>query len=183
MVPGLNLRLIALLVGAAALFSAGWAVNGWRVGKQFEELKASHQQRISEAHERRLQAERAARDLEQERQEKTNAIAAAAEAKREARAARSERTTERIIEYVQTPAATRHRLDAEWVHIHDIAAVADGSGGVSSGAATAREFDAGAGTVTAADALLVITDNYDRCHAARDRLIDLQRWIRTALVE
>jgi hypothetical protein len=78
--------------------------------------------------------------------------------------------TKEVIRYAQTPIGAV-RLDAQWVRDHDAAS------SLSPVPNTAGNADGGAGSVTAADALAVVTDNYASCNATRQQLIDLQQWV------
>ena len=84
--------------------------------------------------------------------------------------------TKEVIRYAQDPGAVV-RLDAGWVRDHDDAAL----GVVSDPAGTAGRSDAGSTSVTAADALETVTDNYASCNATRQQLIDLQNWVRAEM--
>lgn len=55
-------QLIALTIGAVALFAAGWAVNGWRKDAAHEAMRAAQMQAVADA-------EKRAREEEQRRQE------------------------------------------------------------------------------------------------------------------
>lgn len=46
---GVNLRFIAIGIAALSLFVAGWTINGWRLGKQIESIKAEQAEREAAA--------------------------------------------------------------------------------------------------------------------------------------
>ena len=43
----MSARALVTTVGAALVFGAGWAANGWRLGQELAELKASHTQELA----------------------------------------------------------------------------------------------------------------------------------------
>ena len=43
----MSARALAAAVGAALVFGAGWVANGWRLGQELAELKASHTQELA----------------------------------------------------------------------------------------------------------------------------------------
>lgn len=43
----MSARALAAAVGAALVFGAGWLVNGWRLGQELAEQKASHTQELA----------------------------------------------------------------------------------------------------------------------------------------
>ena len=81
--------------------------------------------------------------------------------------------TKEVIRYAQTDAGRAACLDPEWVHQHDAAAV-------PASAPTASEPVAATGPVTNADALGVVTSNYEQCNAWRQQVIDWQNWYRAS---
>ncbi len=174
----LQTSIIVGAIGASVAFGLGWQVNGWRLGEQLQEARLSYESERVKAAKKTAEAENAARMLERERTAKTNAIAAEAEARREAREASARTITERIVEYVDRP-IERCSLDAEWVRIHDAAAIGPGADNVSAATDAATESDDSAGTVKASQSLLVVTSNYAACNGYRDELIAWQEWARS----
>ena len=141
---------IALLIGLLSGFVSGWTVNGWR------------------------HAAAAAADTQQVRtEEKQNASAAAAvdtvnETQREQVRTVYKIINRKVIEYAQA-SAPDCTLSADWVRLHDAAALSELPG-------PASQPDASAASVTAAEALGVIAGNYESCADTRQRLIGLQRY-------
>ena len=43
----MSVRALVTTVGAALVFGAGWVANGWRLGQELAELKASHTQELA----------------------------------------------------------------------------------------------------------------------------------------
>ena len=76
-----------------------------------------------------------------------------------------------VIKYVQSD-SPKCSLSADWVRIHDSAAMSDGI------RATASAADDAASGVTDDQALMVIADNYQTCQSIRAQLSELQGWIR-----
>lgn len=165
-----------MIMASAALFSAGWQVNGWRMGAKLDDLRMEHQSLVTSALVRRQEVDRAYRRLEREAQEKSEAYALAAEERRQRIEAQNQQVTTEVIRYATTP-VPRFRADAEWVRIHDAARNSDRAGEVSVSAYDPERVDDSAATVGAAEALLVVTGNYQKCGQCRDRLVDLQGWV------
>lgn len=147
MVPGLSIRIIALLVALTIGFGGGWLVQGWRLGADIESLKADYADARAKAAEKTREAEEAAREAEQAAQERSDAIAEAAQARRQAQQAKAKTITREVIKYVQSDDAGKCSLPASWVRVHDKAA-AGRTGGVSKASSTTGELDGLASAVT-----------------------------------
>lgn len=65
-------RLIALAIGAVALFAAGWTVNGWRKDAAYETERADLHQAVADAQQK-------AREEEQRRQKEVDNVRADAQ--------------------------------------------------------------------------------------------------------
>lgn len=163
---GIKARIIAVLLVLAAVFGAGWKVQGWRMGEDM----AQFQKELAEA---RADAETAEREKEQALQARSDAIAAAILADMDAEQARARVVTKEVIKYVQVPGAGSCNLVDEWVHTHDRAARRAGG---DPGAASVP--DAGSGQFTDIDALVVVTDNYAICRQAMSQVRGWQAWYR-----
>jgi hypothetical protein len=78
-----------------------------------------------------------------------------------------------VTRYVET--APRLVLDADWVRLHDRAAL----GAISEAPGSA---DGAGGETTSPEALQTVTDNYGACHRNADKLTALQEWVREQAV-
>ena len=138
--------LFALLMG----FLGGWTSNGWR--HEAGEKKAVEQ----------------VRKVEQTQQTLSANIASAVETQREQTRVVYRTINREVIKYVQSSRPADCRLDAEWVRLHNAAAM-------SSVPATASQP---ARSASATDAIVTVTGNYESCHETADRLRGLQSWVR-----
>lgn len=160
-------KLFAAGVAIIASFWVGWEWRDRSADVQMSDLRRDLADANAEASESARMAER----LSQERA----TLAAEAEALRnQEREVVTRTVTEEVIRYVQTPAATECGPDYEFVRIHDTAA----AGRVPGSADPAAEPDAAARSITNADLLSVVTENYATCQTVRDQLISLQEWVR-----
>lgn len=160
-----------LIIAAVILslgFGSGWMVNGWRLGAKIDRLQRGYAQAAQEAADR-------ARSVESAQRAVADAVAVSDALKTRQRRIVERIVTNEVIKYVQKPAVCT--LPADWVRIHNTAAR-----GVPGDADTPPDPDGGAGTpedsVNDAEALVVVTQNYDTCRANADRLRSLQDWIR-----
>jgi hypothetical protein len=143
-----------LKAGAIVIsFVAGFVVQGWRMGEDMAEFERA----IAQASE--LQAN-AVLSIERLSREKSEAISAEAAAELRAHTTQARTVTKEVIRYVQDPGTGKCDLPAEWVRTHNQAANVSraASAAGASSAATAR-------TATDRDALIAVTENYDRCNA------------------
>lgn len=123
--PRLYLSVAALILA----FSAGWAVQGWRMGEQAEALRADAEAQARSAAER-------VRGIEQLRQRERDAAAveyASAVAEQELK---TRIITREVIRYVQSSPADC-ALDADWVRIYNASLGLSGGESAAGGAAAA----------------------------------------------
>ena len=156
----------------ALIFAAVSAFGGWSYSNRSADAEmATLLKNIADA---RAEAAEAVRE-----RDKTvrRAVAGANKLKAKLKAERQRKdraTTQKVIEYVQSPDAGQCVMSDEWVRIHDSAAserVPDESSSASGSDVAARE-------VTDAEVLAVTVDNYQTCHGIAARLAALQDYVR-----
>lgn len=158
---------IALAV-AAISSSATWWIQSQHYGKIIAENENKalnlHIQAVNE----KLELDRAYRKNEQ-------IIIELAEVRKEKQKVLTKVINNDVIKYVQSPIAGKCDIPNEWVRIHDAATI--GSEYLQGDTSPAAIANAVAPTVTDADAIIVIADNYGTCNEIRNNLIDLQSWV------
>lgn len=166
-------RILAGVLLLAAVFAAGLGIgHEWR--------DRACDLTVTEIENRALKAQQAfdqeARVVDQLRDAVTKRNTELFEARRQAETAKARVITREVIRYVtENPDAGRCDLPAEWLRIHDASAGTDLP--PAAGAAGAPD-DATARAFTDADALRVITENYQTCLSEFTRLRQLQEWYR-----
>ena len=165
------IRLALLALTLSVGFSAGWAVQGWKLG----EIISATEARAAAARE---DAADLAERIEQLRDTNARSVAELEQVRNRKREIVERVVVNEVIKYVQTDDADRCGLDAAGVRIHNIAA----TGELPEDAGPAAEPDGTAGKVTAAEVVTVVSTNYATCHAAMDRLVSLQDWVARVVV-
>lgn len=171
----LYLKIAGPLAMLAAVFWFGWEFRDRSADAELLQKDAViSQMQVQAAQAARLASEQA-RETERLTAERI-ALAAEADALRNQEREVVERViTNEVIRYVQNPAVNRVVLPADWVRIHDSAALGYRPGLSDAPGPTGRAYAA----TTDADALAAVTGNYGTCHAIRDQLIGLQEWVRS----
>lgn len=160
---GLYLKAGALV----AAFLAGWFGNGWRLGEDIAQMERD----LAEAAKKQAMA---VLSIERLQAERTDALAAKAAAEHRAQTARARVVTKTVIEYVQDPNTGQCELPDSWVLAHNQAA---GSGVSAAAPSTSASHAAASRAATDRDALIAVTDNYNRC---RDNIVQLNGLIEWA---
>jgi hypothetical protein len=153
-------RVVVVLVVLGGTFLLGY----WFAGRVYGE-------RIATANNARLTA---TLDIERLRRQLSGSVAREILAEMDAEAARSQIVTREVIRYVESPDAGRCALPEQWVQIHDNAAGLPGTVVTAGHADGASAGLAGnAPPLTDADALKVVTANYQTCH---QQLVKARGW-------
>lgn len=166
-------RILAKLAALAAMFLLGlWLGHEWRdraCGLTLAEIEAEAAMNLAAF-------EREARQVDTLRAAVTKRNAELIEVKRQAETARARVITREVVRYeTENPDAGRCDLPADWLRVHDAA----GDPGLPAAAGSAPvPNDTPARAVTDADALRVITENYQTCLSEFTRLRQWQEWYR-----
>lgn len=164
--PSLYLKLASHVLVAILAFGMGWKVESWKRDSQdLAQLEADQKAiQASVEQSKRIIAERQSR-IE---------TAALLEIERTRTARVVERViTNDVIKYVQTPFAAKCCLDPAGLRIINSAA-----SGMPADTSTAIPSDAGTTTITVAQVVASVTENYLTCAETRNQLIALQDWVR-----
>ena len=146
----------------AAIFAA-WLAHSltdarWEV--KYQALQLAHAEAVADSRRFAVKVERQARD-------NSELLAQTILAEMDLEHARGQTTEVEVIRYVESNVAGNCDLDYQWLHAHDVrAAHVSGAAGPSAGAAQ------GSSGVTEADALQVISANYNLCARAYQQV----RW-------
>lgn len=161
-----QLQIAAYAAVAAVLFTAGYKVAQWRGDAALASAQSTwataEKDRLADA----LKTQQ--KQLAGTRQVDTVYVQGAERVRIETKV-----VTQEVIRYVQNPAIERVVLPAEWVRLHDLAAL-----GVSPASPAVSSADGAAQAVTDADAIAVVSDNYNDCRAYIEQVKGLQAHVR-----
>ena len=148
---------VAVISSVAAAIFAAWLAHSltdarWEV--KYQNLENSHLEAVAESQRFATKIERQARD-------NSDLLAQTILAEMDLEHARGQTTEVEVIRYVESNVAGNCDLDYQWLHAHDVRA-AHVSGAASPAAGGAQ----GPSGVTEADALQVVSANYDYCAQA-----------------
>ena len=165
--PTLYARMAIVALIATGGFLTGWWVNGWRHDAIALARMESDQRAIQAAVEQ-------AKKIAALREERFDTAALLDIERNKKARVEKEIVTNEVIRYVQTPASRECGLDSDGVRIIDRAA----GYRMPANSEASSQPDAGAGAVTAARVVQVVSANYGRCADTRNQLLALQEWVR-----
>lgn len=153
-------------------FGSGWQVNGWRLGQKITQMERDIAQANADAGKEK--------DLKEAALSQRNAaVADALIAEIDAERAESKIINREVIRYVENPSTHHCNLHADWLRIHDAAATGRMSNAAGSAVTPAGKNRAIADPdKTDANALAIITANYEQCRRDRTRVDGWQKWYR-----
>lgn len=176
----MNYLQLALRFGPVIL--AAWLAWEWR-DRSADTAAAQHETQIRqmqlEAQQAATAATEQARTIERLTAERLAAVESAAALRAQEREVVEVEVVREVVRYAENTDRARFVLPADWVRIHDRAALGRRAD-VSPPAVAARGADDPAAGVTDARALAVTTSNYATCNAVSDQLAALQEWVRVA---
>lgn len=148
----LKVKLIVFAIAISISFGSGWKVNGWRLGQQIVTMQNEQLELANKNANQIILIERLNR-------EKSEAISAKVVAEKKAQETKATTITKKVIEYVQSPDTGVCTMPDGWVQLHDSAA----TGMPTTSDSTSTSSRASEGDVTDREALIVVTENYNRC--------------------
>lgn len=163
---------VALIVG----FVAGWEWRDRSADLELAEAQARYDAAVIESQRQLLLNQAQARAIERIQAERIQAVEEATALRNREREVVTVEVEREVIRYVERQDRPAVLLPADWVRIHDTAALGRRAGLPGTAVAT-PEPDAASSGATDAQALGVIARNYQTCHAIADQLTALQQWV------